>query len=260
MTSSEPRAVTWRGLILTAALLLLTMSLLAIAGGYWAWTRLAARVLLQEQRAQVELPAELAVRAAVGGLVEVKLDQSWPVRVPVRQTFQIPLTDPIALQASIDTVVPLAVDVAVEHTLQVDQVIAIDAKVATRFMGMPLTVPIKGQVPVKAAVPISLVIPVRKQVPLSLTVPATVRLAEPIEARVDTVVETRVPLRETLRVPVTAPVAATLTFPQQVTEAGLKLIDFELPLDAIRLVPRPEVGAKEVKPGRASEPAREPAR
>src|SRR3989344_4917779 len=112
--------VTWRHLVITAVLLLLSM------------TALAARVVLREQQALVRLPQELSVQASLTRKVVVNVDQVLPVRVPIQQDISIPLQDPIPVQVSIDTVVPVNLTVPVKHVFKLDQVIDVDSTVRTR--------------------------------------------------------------------------------------------------------------------------------
>ena len=110
--------VTWRHLVITAVLLLLSMAALAAGVAWWAWHNLAARVVLREQQALVRLPQELSVQASLTRKVVVKVDQVLPVRVPIQQDISIPLQDPIPVQVSIDTVVPVNLTVPVKHVFK----------------------------------------------------------------------------------------------------------------------------------------------
>lgn len=232
------RPVTWRHLILTGLLLLVLMSALAGVAAWWAWHNLAAQVVLKEQVADIRLPKSLAVQASVERKVQIKLDQTLPVRVPIQQDLSIPLTEAIPIKVSVDTMVPIEIDVPVKHVFKIDQVVNLDTQVRTKVLGIPMTLPVQGQIPVRAEVPIDLVIPVRKQLPVAMVTQATVRLSEPLRTRIDTVLETRVPLRGAMALALTAPVSATLTFPQQRVQAGLNLLDLTVPFDAVTLAPR----------------------
>lgn len=234
-SSSSPNPVTWRGLLLSALLLFLALCAATAGALWWGWQHLSARVTLGPQQAVIELPQELDVRAAVDNAVRVKIDQELPVRVPIRQTLSIPITDPIPLQVSVDTTVPIDIVVPVEHVLHIDQSFDIDTTVKARVLGIPVNVPIQGKVPLKADVPVSLKIPVKRELPVSLKTAATVRLTEPLNPRIDTVIEARIPVRETLSLPVTAPVDARLRFPRQQVQAGLAAMQVDLPLQAVEL-------------------------
>jgi hypothetical protein len=240
MSQSPPTSsVTWRTLILTAVVLVVALTAIAGGGAYWFWNHWAAHLVLRDQEALITMPSELAVRASVSNKVQVRLDQTLRIKVPVHETLSIPITDPIPLTVSVETSVPINFDVPIEHTLHVDQVIDLDTKVKTRILGFPVTLPIQGKVPLKADVPISLVIPVRKQVLVSLNTPALIRLVEPLSAKIDTVLDTQVPIRESFNLPVTAPVNATLSFPRQSVKAGLTHMDIKLPLQDVHLSPIP---------------------
>lgn len=231
-------SVTWLGLILSALLLLALMGLLSAGVAYWGWKRLAAEVTLKDQRADIVLPPELAVSAKVTNTIRIKLDHKLAVHVPIKQDLLIPVTDPIPLKVHLDTEVPVNIDVPIDQTLHVEQLVDVHTRVSTRFMGIPITLPVDAKVPVKADIPVKLVIPVRRRIPLSLTMPATVQLADPIRARIDTVFDSTVPVRADLSLPVVAPVSAKLSFPQQVVNVGVQSMQASLPLEAIKLTPR----------------------
>jgi hypothetical protein len=233
------RTVTWKHLILTAGLLLVLMGVAAAGVAWWAWHNLAAQVVLKDQQADILLPQELAVTAAVTQKVKISLDnQSLPVRVPIHQELSIPLTQAIAVKVSLNTVVPVKIDVPIKQVLKIDQVIDLDTQVKTRILGMSLMLPIQGKIPVKADVPVDLVIPVHKDLPLVLVAPVTVRFSEPLRTTLDTVIETRVPLHGAMSLPLMAPVSARLTFPQQKVTAGLALLDLTVPFEDVTLAPR----------------------
>lgn len=237
LSVSSPTPVTWRALILSAVALFFCLSLGCGALGYWAWTHLMAQVQLQDQVAQVALPAELPVHATVTNKVQVKIDQVLPVHVPIHQTLSIPIVDPIPVTADLDTTVPIDLQIPVDQSVRIDQEVDINTQVKTRLLGFPLTLPVEGKVPLKMDVPLKLIIPVHQQLPLKISLPASVRLTEPLQMRLDTVLNTQVPLRESLALPVTRPVDATLTFPQRHIDAGLRALTLQLPLSAIRLAP-----------------------
>ncbi|MEY4429394.1 MAG: hypothetical protein RLZZ182_2083 [Pseudomonadota bacterium] len=229
--------VTWKALIITALVLVLLMSAVAAAAGWWAWRHMAARVTLQNQPALVRLPDSLAVEAEVSRAVKVKVDQVLPVSVPIDEHVSIPFPEPVPVKVHVEAQVPVSIDVPFEHVFAIDQTIDLDTTVRTKVLGFSVNVPIKGQVPLKAQVPVKLVVPVRHTLPVSLDVPAQVRLPEPIRAHVQTTVKAQIPIRESLTLPVTEPVQATLRFPNQEVKVSLVHTDVLLPFDTITVAP-----------------------
>lgn len=237
MPKIAPTPVTWKALILTSVVLVVLMSVLAWFGAYWAFHHMSARVVLHDQPADIRLPPSLAVKAALSKDVHVRVDHDLPVRVPIDETLVLPMTEALPVKVQVQAQVPIALDVPFEHVMQIDQAIDLDTSVQTRILGFAVTVPIKGRVPLKASIPIKLVIPVRQTIPVVLDVPASVKMLDPIRARVQTVIEARIPIRESLQLPVTEPVDATLTFRDQRVRASLQRMDVNLPFDAIVLSP-----------------------
>lgn len=232
------RPVTWRMLVLTAVVLLVLMATSAFGVVWWVWHNLAARVVIQEQQALVQLPPELAVRAAVSEQVQVTIDEVLPITVPIDQTLTIPLNDTLPVRVSIDTTLPIAIDVPVRQVIPLDQVVDVDATVRTKVLGIPMTVPVKGRIPIKADVPLDVVIPVRHTLPLVLSTDAQVRLQEPLRVKVNTLIQAQVPIQRQLSLPINEPVQATLSFPQRTVSAGLQLLDLTVPFTAVSFAPR----------------------
>lgn len=235
---ATPRYVTWRTLLLSALALFIVLCIATVVTGYWVWHHVVAEVDLPEQTARVALPSQLAVRAAVTNNVQVRVRQVLPLKVPLHQTLSIPVPDPLQVDAQLQATIPLDLNIPVEQTLHVDQTLELNTAVKTRVLGFGVTLPIQGKVPLKLDVPIHMLIPVRQQLPLQLRLPASVQLTQPLQARLDTVLDTRVAVDEALNLPVTAPVDAVLSFPQRDVEAGLRLMRAEVPLQAIRFETR----------------------
>jgi len=127
--------------------------------------------------------------------------------------------------------------------------------VRTKVMGIPMTLPIQGDIPVKADVPVDMVIPIRHQLPLALLTQATVKLEAPLRADIDTVIETQVPFKQTLSLPLSAPVGAMLRFPDQHVKAGLNLMTLTVPFQSVRILPRAAGPAARVQPSTTALPA-----
>jgi len=232
------RTVSRTELWVSLLLLLLCLLALTLAVGAWVWQNLSAQTVLRDHEAQVVMPAELAVQARVEDKVDVRLDHTLTVSVPFRDRLSIRIADPLSVQARLQTQVPLDILVPVDQALELDQVIDIDTRVRTRVLGLPVTVPIQGQVPLKASIPIRVDIPIKQSIPVSLDVPVTVHLLEPLIAHADTQFKVRVPLRADLRVPVTQPVQAVLSFPQAHIPIGIERLDVDMPLRDLHLTMR----------------------
>ena len=231
--SGNVKPVTVKTLVVFCCLLL--MVLLAISGavGLWVFNETNARFLLREQSGWIKFPDALNVVADINNAMQVHIDQVIPAQVPVKQAIDIPVRDDVNAVVTVDTHVPIALQVAVSDTIAIDQVVTIDTEVEVTVAGVAIDLPIKGDIPIKADVPINLVIPVEDDVPLQFTAPVTLQLPEPLHAQLDTVLDTQIPIQGVLQLPVTSQLEATLNFPPQPVEAGLYYLDLALPLNSI---------------------------
>ncbi len=131
----------------------------ALAAGWWAWQSLAARVVLQEQDVQIRLPKELAVEAEVSRKIQVQVDQTVPLRVPIQHDPGHCAEADCADDGEHRHGGADRTTVPVKQVIEVDQVIELDTQVQTQVLGMAMTLPIRGSVPVKASVPIDRTFP-----------------------------------------------------------------------------------------------------
>jgi hypothetical protein len=232
-SSHPPSGVTWAGLLSTLLGVFLLLSILLAAGTWWFWQNYSARLQLQHQTASVRLPKALQISADVRDLVDVRIDHDLPIQVPIRQTLSIPFAQPVELNVEVDTTVPIHLDIPVSQVVHIDQEVALKTNVQTTILGFKVNLPVQGMVPIKLDVPVALTVPIRQDLPVHLNMPVTARLLKPLPVLIDTVIHTTVPIHTSLRVPVTAPVRAKLFFPEQDIEAGLSLVDIDMPLSAL---------------------------
>lgn len=237
VSDCEARPVTWRTLLVTAAGLLGVLLVVSAGVAWWLVTNMEARFLIQDQRGWIRFPESLTVGTEIHDAVQVQVDQTIPAGVPVNQPLSIPVPDPIQAEVTVDTMIPVRMQVPVDDMLSIDQTIAVDAEVEVRVAGLPITLPIRGDIPIKADVPLQLMIDVDNQVPLQFTAPVTLRLPEPLETHLNTVIDTQIPIKGMLSLPVTSILETTLHFPTDPVEAGLYYLDVNLPLNTIRLAP-----------------------
>lgn len=238
-TSPPPSGVTWAGLLGTLLGVIVVLSLLLAAGTWWFWQSYSARLQLQHQRASVRLPKALQISADVRDLVDVRIDHDLPIHVPIRQTLSIPFEQPVELNVQVDTSVPIHLDIPISQVVHIDQSVTLNTRVQTTILGFNVNLPVQGVVPIKLDVPVALTVPIRQDLPVHLNMPVTARLLKPLPVLIDTVINTTVPIHTSLRVPITAPVQAKLFFPEQDIEAGLSLVDINMPLSALTFQPLP---------------------
>jgi hypothetical protein len=258
-------------------------ALLACAlAGAMGWTLSRYRLVLRvPDPVNVAVVEAVPLRASVAQAVDVRVDQDIVAQaklgaldVPVDQTLRIPLHAdldlPVDAQVSVDQafdlaldvpihtvlsehelriadlVVPLDTDVFVDDVLQIETTIPLDTHVTTT---LGVSVPIKGDLPVRARVPIHQKVHLRDNLSLKvehLTVPldATIPVVVHVPFKQDLSVRGRVnaklrepidvPIRHTLHLNLNEPVAVNARFtgslPAQVTADLHTTVDIDRPL------------------------------
>lgn len=217
----------------------------AISGGalagWWLFQHVDARVQLKHQPMVVSLPEAFAVTAEVLNALDVRIDGDIAARVPIDQRITVPIQDTLRVIASVDSDVPIRMTVPVREHVLIDQVVAVDTQVKVRVLGRDLTLPVRGDVPIKAMIPVNLDIPVDQRVRVQFSTPADVRIDQPLSVPLKTVIDAVVPIRSQLRVPVQSALQANIRVkgpvPAVIEQADLRLPLRSLALDVARKQP-----------------------
>lgn len=224
-------------------MLLMGVLLASIVGGglagWWLFQGLEARVRLQSQPALVSLPDAIPVTADVLNALDVQIDGDIAAKVPVNQHITVPIQETLRVTASVDSEVPIRMTVPVREHVLVDQVVPVNTKVQVRVMGYDLTLPVRGDIPIKALIPVNLDIPVDQRVKVQFTTPAEVNIAQSLTVPLKAVIESVVPINTQLSVPVQSALHAKVTIPQPVP-AIIEQADLRFPLRDLALSVKPK--------------------
>ena len=167
------------GLILLVAVVGLSAG---AAGAWWVLHNATAMVPLDGQALQAQLPADLPVRVSV--LEGQGLDGHGGRGVPVR------LNESLSLDVHFDTEVPLALTVRYQGTIPVNTEVPVNTTMDTRVLGVPMTLPISGRIPLNLDLPVDLEIPISQPVRLAFSAPITADVDQiihiPLQAELDT--------------------------------------------------------------------------
>ena len=208
ITKQVWRRVLWNGLIL-----LLVIALLALAAGF-VLKREFRTILswIPDTRIAFLLHADVTVEGPVSAAVQVDTSLNVPFKkdvavslplhksldVPVKGRFHIPLTEPV--KCRLDKPVRIREKIPFRGTLPVD------TRVQTRILGIPIEIPVKGNVPVDMAFPIDQEVHLNDAVMVRVPDPVDVNVNQNITLPVDLTVNTVIPINEVLTVPIKATV------------------------------------------------------
>lgn len=193
----------------TSLLILLLLLSAALAIGGWLG-RASVRVPMDGQELRVRIPGTLPVQVEV--LDARGLEAAVDARgIPVR------LAETLKLRIDLDTEVPLALTVRYRGQIPVRAQVPVDTTMQTRVLGVPMSLPVKGTIPLDLDLPVDLAIPIEQ--------PVRLKFSAPITARVD----------QTVHIPLKAELDARIRFGED--PIGLTVADsaFALPLRAIGL-------------------------
>lgn len=235
--SSTKTVVAGVSLILIAAM---------VGGGlaaWWLFRNVDARLLLADQPATVALPEAIRVKANILDALDVLIEGDIATTVPINQTLQIPIQDTLRVMASMDSDVPIRMTVPIRDVIAIDQLVDVNTKVEVDVLGKTLTLPVRGQVPVKAMVPVKLDVPVDQMVRIRFTAPTDVRIKDAVSVPLKANISAVVPIHSEMKIPVKSALEADITVAQPF-KAMIVHSDLQLPLRKLALgLARPEAGS-----------------
>lgn len=223
-----------RNLIMSASLVLLAAMVGGGLAGWWLFRHVDARVLLANQPATVSLPQPMRVRAEVLDALEVMIEGDIAATVPVDQVLTVPVTDTLRVMATMDSDVPIRMTVPIRDSIPVDQVVHVDTQVKVDILGQTLTLPVRGDIPVKTRVPVSLDVPVDQMVRIRFTAPTEVRIKDAVTVPLKADIAAVVPIRSEMKVPLRAPLRADVSV-EGPLQAVIVRSDLQLPLRKLAL-------------------------
>ena len=198
-----------RYLLASLGMIVIVMAL--VLGGISTYFFLKYRPELSQLR-DAHFKMKKGVRASIDSkfLVDIAFNHQFQVRfnknipldipikaklnVPIDETFNIPITDSFSVK--LDRLF------FIDETIRVHSELPIDTSVQTRFMGMDISLPIKGSVPIDIAFPLKQEMGIKGELLLHMTEPLPVTVQHMLEVPIDLVVKGILPVDEVIAVPI----------------------------------------------------------
>jgi hypothetical protein len=215
--------------------------LIAAGGGALiAWfviSRVDLTLMLRDQLAMVVIEQDLMATARVKDRLDLHLDETIKTQVPVDQPVTIPLDDTLNIIVHFDGEIPLKMDVRLQDSIPLEQVVELDTVVEAYLpeLGSTLKIPLRGKVPINTMVPVDLMVPINQPVRLKFTTPVTARIKQDLTVPLRTVIDAEVPIDASLKVPVLNELQARIIMPTTPSRAVITEADLTLPLRTLRL-------------------------
>lgn len=182
--------VSWRGLLLTLALLVVVSAAAGAGAAYWVMQRYALHMPLRTQTLSVRLPAELPVE------VEILPQAPEATADDPGQTFPVRVNDTFSTTVRVNTRFPLKMNVPFRGEIPVDLDLPVSTTIRTRVLGVPLELPVEGEIPLHFRLPVDLVIPIDQTLPMKFDLPVSTRIDQTVNVEVRAQQHARIRLRD----------------------------------------------------------------
>ncbi len=158
----------------------------------------------------IDITENFRVDAAIHHQFPVRLDTKIPVNFPVSSVVQIPIRETFMIPLEKTFTVVLNTPLRLKDTIRVSTNLPLDIMVETKVLGIPMTIPVKGVIPLNLDLPVDQDINVLGEVLVNLKNPLPVEIDHVVEAPLDFMVEGIMPLDTTIQAPVEGTLDCTI--------------------------------------------------
>jgi len=143
-----------------------------------------------------------------------RLRKNIPLEIPIRTRLQIPLDETLLVPITDAFAVEMEGPLLIDEQIRVQSEVPLDMRVQTRIMGMDLSLPIRGSVPIDITFPLRQEVGVRRALSLRVTEPLPVRVRQELQVPVSFVLHVVLPIDEEITVPLQTMMEGRITIPE----------------------------------------------
>lgn len=216
--------------------LLLFMVAIAVGAGiaWWMLNYLEIGLPIRNQQAQVRITEPVQAKADIYDPLEVMVKGTIHTQIPINQQIQVPIKDTVHTMVTFDNEVPIKLQVRVDNQIPLDQMVHVDSKVEVKVLGKTVSLPIRGDIPIKTNIPVHFTIPIDQKVRLKFVAPVTANIEQRLNIPLKTTIDARVPVHGVLQVPVKSQLNTQLIIPEPL-DTVITRSNLRIPLKALSL-------------------------
>ncbi len=224
------------GRLLAGGLASLALIVFGGAIGFFAYTRLVFGLTLQDQVVLLRLPPVLEARVRAVNPVAVRLDGEVSARIPLKQSFTVPMRGSYEADAAFEADIPLRMVMHYRGVVPVDAVadlaghtgLVVDRRWLPKF-------PLRAKVPLRFDFPVDLTVPLDTRIRLAYRGPVRFAFDQTLTVPVDTVLRTRFHLDRDAEAPVQTAFMLRAYPPQRPVPLRIDHARLSLPASHLRL-------------------------
>jgi len=145
---------------------------------------------------------------------DFRLRKDIPVEIPIQALLQVPLDETLLVPVTDSFVVEMNGPLFIDEQIRVRSEVPLDMSVQTRIMGMDLSLPIRGTVPIDITFPLKQEVGVRRAFSLRIADPLPVRVRQVMQVPVSFVLRAVLPVDEEITVPLHTVMEGRIAIPE----------------------------------------------
>ncbi|HEY4715910.1 MAG TPA: hypothetical protein VII00_02275 [bacterium] len=197
---------------------------------------LKLQITIKDQMFKAKLEGYLPVHAEINENITVPVKGIFPITALFNQDIVLPFDQNLTVPVDIDAPVPLDLVVRFKTSIPVNTSVPIDTVVQAKILGVSVSVPVKGELPLNMMIPVEQDVPINETFRLKLITPVKVHIKEIFRVPVRTTISTDIPLDHNVTVPIKTSIDAKASIEGEIP--GLRLLEnkIDIGIDQLDIV------------------------
>lgn len=209
--------------------------LAAICGvyiGIWVFQHFKIYIPLNDQAVNIALQEPLQAKVKIHDALDANVQGNINATVPIKETLSVPIKQTLNPHAYFENSVLIKTVIPVRETLNIDQNLPVDTHVTVKVLGKNITLPLKGDIPLKLNVPISIDVPLEQKAQVKFDFPVKAVVQENLIVPFEADIKANIPVKGHLNAPIQTALEASVdivkTLPVKIKQGELII-----PLDQV---------------------------
>lgn len=223
--------------IIIAGWLLLLLSIIGAAIGFFLYSKLVIGVSIERQLSSIKFGDAFVIETEATNIADFRFVGSVPIELPL-SAVALPLNIQGTYTANIDIDTHIPIDIEAQFSEQILVETNLDVKSDVKLVSRWLPrLPIEGVIPIRFELPVAFSVPINTTMPFKYHGPVTFTLDQTIQPRTDHVISTNMQLNHRTNAPIKNNFRVSVDGEQAQIPISFDDVTVQIPLSTIQYSP-----------------------
>jgi len=168
---------------------------------YFPLNMFKLRIKLDEQSFKARVVGAIPLNTEIDEIVKITINEVFPIKFPFHQDMVIPINETFNVPVELETNMPINMIVKFDSIIPVTLDVPIDSIFQAKVFGIPMSIPVKGTVPLFLNIPVRKDIPINENIKIKFKAPVKVVVNSEFKIPINTDISIKLPFRHDLIFP-----------------------------------------------------------